>query len=435
MRVVQPEVKNLWKDSRDAPESAGCYGDEHPRRPFSVKQLLKSGSIVVVVGPGGVGKTTVAAALGLAAAQTGRETAVLTVDPTRRLREALGLQRLRATPSRIDARRLHAAGLDPRLPFHAIAHDPKATWDGLVERFVPRAAARDQILTNSFYRNLTGGLAGAENYAALEQLLALHETKSFAVEIVDTPPAAQAFDFIDAPGHLAKLLASRSAQFVFNWSKASRHGGFGIANRLARRIVEELENFAGARPLSAIVDFFAATGDALAAIMERMRTVDAMLRSDAVSFVIVTTSAEDRLREACAILTELKTRRLRLAAVVINRACDEASLDALTRRRARAPQYQPAITKLRALADNGNPGDAQRAGLLDFLEDYAAQQHASVMRTAQFLRQLPAPIEVAILPELGPAVNSLNGLAKIADELTRSPSCRVLINRFVDSAG
>jgi anion-transporting ArsA/GET3 family ATPase len=397
----------------------------------SVKQLLKPGSIVVVLGPGGVGKTTVAAALGMAAAQTGRETAVLTIDPARRLRDALGLQRLGTSPSRIDARRLRAAGLDPQLPFHAITHDAKATWDGLVERFVPTAEARDQILSNSFYRNLTGGLAGAENYAALEQLFALHETARFAVEIVDTPPATQAFDFIEAPSHLAKLLASRSARFVFNWSKAHQGGGLSIANRLVRRIVEELEKFAGARPLSAIAEFFAATGDALAAITERMRAADAMLHSDAVRFVVVTTSAEDRLRETRDILSELKTQRLRLAGVVINRACDEATLDALTKPRALATApYQSAIAELRALPTNRNPGDVRLAGLLDFLEDYAAQQRAAIMRSIGFLRQLPADIEVAILPEIGPAVNSLSGLVKIADRLARSPSYRVLIGRF-----
>jgi anion-transporting ArsA/GET3 family ATPase len=400
-----------------------------------VKQLFKSGSIIVVLGSGGVGKTTVAAALGLAAARAGRATAVLTVDPARRLRDALGLQRLGATPGRIDARRLRAAGLDPRLPFHAIAHDPKTTWDGLVQRFVPTAAARDQILTNSFYRNLTGGFAGAENYAALEQLLALHETARFAVAIVDTPPATQAFDFIEAPAHLVKLLASRSARFAFNWIKAGRGGGLGIANRLARRIIEELERFAGARPLSSIADFFAATGDALAALTDRMRAAEAMLHSDGVRFVVVTTSAEDRLRETCDLLSELKTRRLRLAGVVINRACDEATLDAWTKPRALATApYQPAIAALQGIAAGGNRSDAPFAGLMDFLEDYAAQQRAAITRSARFLRRLPSDLEVAILPEIGPAVNSLTGLVKIANRLTRSPSYRVLFSRLADSA-
>jgi anion-transporting ArsA/GET3 family ATPase len=420
---------------RGAPDSTECYRGDHPRRPSSVKQILKPGSIIVVLGPGGVGKTTVAAALGLAAAQNGRATAVLTVDPARRLRDALGLQRLGATPSRIDARRLRSAGLDPRLPFHAIAQDSKTTWDGLVERFVPTAAARDQILKNSFYQNLTGGFAGAENYAALEQLVALHETARFAVEIVDTPPATQAFDFIEAPAHLAKLLASRSARFVFNWLKAGRRGGLGIANRLARRIIGELEKFAGARPLSSIADFFAATGDALAAITDRMRAADAMLHSDAIRFVVVTTSAEDRLRETRDILRELTTRRLRLAGVVINRACDEATLQALSKPRALATaSYQSAIAELRGIAGNRNRSDARLAGLLDFLEDYAAQQRAAITRIRQFLGQLPDAGEVAILPEIGPAVNSLTGLAKIADRLTQSPSYRVLFGRFAKSA-
>ena len=398
-----------------------------------MKQLLKPGSIVVVLGPGGVGKTTVAAALGLAGARAALETAVLTVDPARRLRDALGLPRLGVTPSRIDGRRLRAAGLDPRLPFHAIAHDPKATWDGLVARFVPTTAARDQILANSFYRNLTGGFAGAENYAALEQLLTLHEGGRFALEIVDTPPAAQAFDFIEAPANLAKLLASRSARFVFNWSKFSRASGFSLANRLARRIFEELEKFAGARPLTAIADFFAAAGDALTAITNRMRTVDAMLHSGAVRFIIVTTSADDRLREAHELVRELKARRLKLAAIVINRACDELLLDAVIERRSPpTPPYQRTIAELRRRARSDGLSGAGRTDLMTFLEVHAVHQGAALQRMAQFQSSLPADLLCAILPELGPAANTLDGLVRIADRLARSPSYRALLRRFAE---
>jgi len=166
-----------------------------------------------------------------------------------------------------------------------------------------------------------------------------------------------------------------------------------------------------------------------------MRAADAMLHSDAIRFVVVTTSAEDRLRETRDILRELTTRRLRLAGVVINRACDEATLQALSKPRALATaSYQSAIAELRGIAGNRNRSDARLAGLLDFLEDYGAQQRAAITRIRQFLGQLPDAVEVAILPEIGPAVNSLTGLAKIADRLTQSPSYRVLFGRFAKSA-
>ncbi len=180
-----------------------------------VKELLKQGSTIILLGPGGVGKTTVAAALGIAAARARLDTAMITVDPARRLRDALGLERLTAQPTRIDSRRLAAAGLDPRLKLSAMVLDVKRAWDGLVERFVKTQAARDRILKNPFYRSLTEQFAGAEAYAALEQLYELHCAARFDFEIVDTPPAAHAFEFIQAPAHLIRLLDSRAARWLF----------------------------------------------------------------------------------------------------------------------------------------------------------------------------------------------------------------------------
>jgi len=132
-----------------------------------VKELLRKGAIVVMLGTGGVGKTTVAAALGLAAARKGLNTALITVDPARRLREALGLERLSSQPTRLDRHRLRAAGLDSSIRLSAMMLDVKRTWDTLVDEFIKSPEARCRILENQFYRSLTEQFAGAEAYAAL----------------------------------------------------------------------------------------------------------------------------------------------------------------------------------------------------------------------------------------------------------------------------
>src|SRR5438445_5535272 len=116
-----------------------------------VKELLRKGSMLIMLGTGGVGKTTVAAALGLAAAREGLNTALITVDPARRLREALGLERFSAEPTRIDKRRLRAAGLDSSIRLSAMTLDVKRTWDALVQELVERPEARRRILENPFY--------------------------------------------------------------------------------------------------------------------------------------------------------------------------------------------------------------------------------------------------------------------------------------------
>ncbi|HVN88944.1 MAG TPA: ArsA-related P-loop ATPase [Candidatus Binataceae bacterium] len=381
-----------------------------------MKKFLKSGSVIVVLGPGGVGKTTIAAALGLASAQANYRSGVITVDPARRLRDALGLPRLGTTPTRIDPRRLRSAGLDPHPQFFAMMQDTKATWDSFVARFVTDPAVQQRIFANTFYRNLTTDFAGAENYASLEQLYSLHESGQFDIEIVDTPPAIQTFDFIEAPENLIKLLGSRSAQFIVSWTKLSKSSGFNLADRLARRVVAELEKVAGARPLLAIADFFADTGESLDAIVERMRSANALLHSAAVKFVLVTTAAHDRLEEATALVRELKARRLKLVAVVINRAGDAEMVKARGRRSSR---YRQAIAGIRT-ASSHQQMQHQTGPVLDFLQGYVEEQEAAIERIAGFARELSNGIELMVVPELGSGAVGLEGLARIAGKIVAS---------------
>src|SRR5205823_1793333 len=148
-------------------------------------------------------KTTVAAALGVAAATRKLNTALITVDPARRLRDALGVAHLGGKPTRLSGTRLRSAGLAPSLRLSAMVLDVKGAWDALVERFARDAETRRRILENPFYQNLTQQFAGSEAYAALQQLFDVHRSGEFEIEVVDTPPAAHAFEFLQAPARLA----------------------------------------------------------------------------------------------------------------------------------------------------------------------------------------------------------------------------------------
>src|SRR5262249_33531248 len=158
-----------------------------------------------------------------------------------RLRDALGLRRLGDRPTRIDARRLRRAGLDPALGLHAMVLDVKRQWDAMVERFVTDRRARERILANRFYRRLAGQLAGSDAYAALEALYDLHDEARFEVTIVETPPHAHAFEFIQAPGRMARLLESGAARL---FASAASLPGSGLAlrfaSRAARRLMDEI---------------------------------------------------------------------------------------------------------------------------------------------------------------------------------------------------
>jgi anion-transporting ArsA/GET3 family ATPase len=407
-----------------------------------VKELLKQGSTVILLGPGGVGKTTVAAALGIAAAREGRNTGVITVDPARRLRDALGLERLTAEPTQIDSRRLAAAGLDPRLKLSAMVLDVKGAWDSLIQRFVKTPAARERILKNPFYRSLTEQFAGAEAYAALEQLYDMHCAARFDAEVVDTPPAAHAFEFLEAPKHLIRLLDSRAARWLFMPYAAASKAAFGIAGRATRFVVSQLEQFAGMRTLTSISEFFGAAAEAADSIVDRFRKVDAMLHSASVHFVLVTTTEEDRLREALALVQQMETAGLRLGAIVLNRMLDERSFDALLAAPRRIPDHLAEIPALRRelhleapAPETGGGGklDADARGLdsiVRHLEDYAANQRHEIERAARFARELPHHVELAIAPEIDVGVRDLKALAKVGAILSETGIGR----RFLEDA-
>lgn len=206
-----------------------------------MKYLLRKGSIVILLGTGGVGKTTTAAALGLAAASLRHNAVVITVDPARRLRDALGLSRMGGTPTRISDKALRGAGLDPSLDLSAMQLDVKGAWDTMVERFTRNPATRRRILDNPFYRSLTEEYAGSDAYAALQQLYDLHQSGVFQTEVVDTPPAAHAFEFLQAPARLIRLLDSRSARWLFTPSLSAGRIAMRLASQAARFVVRELD--------------------------------------------------------------------------------------------------------------------------------------------------------------------------------------------------
>jgi len=383
-----------------------------------MKELLKKGSTLVLLGTGGVGKTTVAAALGLAAAACRLETVVITVDPARRLRDALGVERLGGKPMRLSTARLAAAGLDPWLKLSAMVLDVKGAWDALVERFVSDPATRHRILDNPFYKNLTEQFAGSEAYAALQQLYDIRQAGEFEVEVVDTPPAAHAFEFIHAPARLTRLLDSRSARWLFMPYFSAGRFAMRLASRAARFIVRDLEHFAGAHVLSSISDFFVAASETVDTVTERFHKTEALLRSPSVRFVLVTTAEEDRLRQAHDLIDEMKTEGLHLSAIVINRFLDEESWEEFVHSDDGVSGRLEEIAALRGLLGNALVRDAGLAALVDYLEDYGDRARRDIARVARFAHQLPPSVKLAIAPEIKIGVRDLRALSHVAEFLT-----------------
>jgi len=395
-----------------------------------VKELLKQRSVLVVLGSGGVGKTTIAAALGVAAAAAHLRTAVITVDPARRLRDALGLPRLSGKPTRIDPRRLRAAGLDPALKLSAMVLDVKGAWDAMVSEHVADPAIRRLILDNAFYQNLSTQFAGSDAYAALEALHDLHASGSFDFEVVDTPPAAHAFEFVQAPARLTRLLDSQATRWLLKPAGGPASLAFRLAGRISSYVARELERFAGGDTLSSIADFFTAATAAVERISARMQSVASLLRSPAVRFVLVTTAEPDRLHQACRLIDKMESEGLHLGAIVINRFLDEATCDGLASdgKNASADGGWLAdhgfghgsdhalgeIPALRAALDAGGAGDDGVAAALAYLESYRGRAEEDLRRVRHFVNGIPARVRVALAPEMRPSTPNLAALARLA---------------------
>jgi anion-transporting ArsA/GET3 family ATPase len=383
-----------------------------------LKDLLTRGSIPILLGTGGVGKTTIAAALALAGATAGLNTAVITVDPAKRLRDALGLARLGGHPTRIGARQLSAAGLDARLRLSAMMLDVTGAWDAIVERFVADPATRRRIFDNPFYKSLTAEFAGSEAFAALQQLYDLHQTAAFELEVVDTPPASHSFEFLQTPARLIRLLDSRTARWLFTPSLSAGRIAMKVASETARFVVRELERFAGGNVLSTITDFFAAASDSIDAIVDRLNKTEALLRSPAVKFVMVTTAEPDRIAQARELLTMMDAEGLELSAIVINRFLDERTWSAVAGSAGNPLSHLGEIRELRlSLSKDGVDADGL-GRLVRHFEEYRERTLDEIERVAAFGRELPRGLTLAIAPEIEAGVLDLAALARIARYVT-----------------
>src|SRR6185295_19020696 len=185
----------------------------------SLRTLLETRRVILCVGCGGVGKTTTAAALGLAAAMSGKRTLCLTIDPARRLAESMGLWRMTTEEQGVDPERLREAGVKITGSLTVMMLDTKSTFDDLIARYASSPLVRDRILENKLYRYISTSLAGTQEYMAMEKLYAIKQDPRWDLIVVDTPPTSNALDFLDAPDRMIDALDSA----VLRWLVSALH--------------------------------------------------------------------------------------------------------------------------------------------------------------------------------------------------------------------
>ncbi|HEV3168761.1 MAG TPA: ArsA-related P-loop ATPase [Actinocrinis sp.] len=284
-------------------------------RRFDLDRLLDAPEtrIVVCCGSGGVGKTTTAAAFALRAAERGRDVVVLTIDPARRLAQALGLTELDNTPRKVDGIDRSGGG---RL--HAMMLDMKRTFDEIVlEHADPERAG--QILANPFYQSLSASFAGTQEYMAMEKLGQLRAQADWDLIVVDTPPSRSALDFLDAPDRLGSFLDGRLIKILSAPAKMGGMGAFKLITGGFGLVTGALNKILGSNLLGEVQSFVAALDTMFGGFRERAERTYQLLQTEGTAFVVVAAPEPDALREASYFTERLATDRMPLAGLVLNR--------------------------------------------------------------------------------------------------------------------
>ena len=354
--------------------------------------------VVVCVGAGGVGKTTTSAALALGLAARGRKVAVVTIDPAKRLASALGLKELASEPVRIEQRTLAKAGLELEGELWAMMLDAKRTFDEIIARLAPDERAREEILANPVYRELSTAVAGSHELSAIAKLYELYEEHDFDVIVLDTPPSRNALDFLTAPTRLLGFLEGRALQvFLAPGGLTARLFGRGTALVFAifARVtgvdmLGELSRFF--RSLSGVIDNFG----------ERTRGVEELLRDERTTFAIVTSPEPEPAREARFLAEKLAFGGMSLGELIVNRV-HENGLEGHSSEEA-ARLLAPAL------------GDGLAGRVASNLADYNVLVQRDKNTIAGLSRML-AGRDAILVPQLDEDVQDLLVLDKIAEHL------------------
>ena len=360
--------------------------------------------IIVCCGAGGVGKTTTAAALALRAAEQGRKVVVLTIDPARRLAQALGLTELDNTPRPVSGIDLTAGG-----SLDAMMLDMKRTFDDVVLAHAAPDKA-EQILANPFYQAVSSSFAGTQEYMAMEKLGQLRTQAdrdgSWDLIVVDTPPSRSALDFLDAPARLGSFLDGRFIRLLAAPAKAGGRAYLKVFSAGVTVVTTTMSKVLGGEMLRDVQTFVGALDTMFGGFRERADQTYALLKQRSTAFVVVAAPERDALREASFFVDRLERDGMPLSGLVINRL-QEVAATGLSASRARAASEQ--------LAEQG---DLLTSGLL--------QLHADLADTADRQRHLAARFSaghpgtpVAQVPALAEDVHDVDGLRRVGAALVR----------------
>ena len=350
--------------------------------------IVEGCEVVVCTGSGGVGKTTTAAVLAIEAARRGRRACVVTIDPARRLADAMGIGGLTDTPTQVDG------PWDGEL--WALMLDTKSTFDSLVATYADGPEQAAEIFENRFYRNISGSLSGTQEYMAMEKLYELHVEERFDLVVVDTPPTRNALDFLEAPLRLTRLLDHRLYRILV----APSRGVARAVNVAAQTFLRTVSKVVGAEVVDDAIGFFAAFNGMESGFRERAAAVVELLTADHTAFVLVTAPRRDVVEEATWFAERIESAGIAVEALIVNRVQPRFGGGSSVAERRRVDHL--AGTSLEPFAQN--------------LADFAALADTEESHLEGITGRV-APAPVVRVPALDSDVHDLAGLERIAGHL------------------
>lgn len=351
----------------------------------SIADVARDNDVLLCCGTGGVGKTTVAAALALGAANAGRKVVVVTIDPARRLADALGLRGISNDCVRVD-------GTGPGELWVTML-DTKATFDRLIERYAADDAQATRILENRYYRNLSTTLSGTREFMAMERLYELHHDERFDLVVVDTPPSRNALDFLDAPDKLARFLDGRLFRLAAPGRKMTRKvtAPFIVFLRRVARVVSP-------EVVDDTLAFIEAFGGMEEGFRERAAAVDALMGSADTAFVLVAAPTAETIEETTFFAERLRSADLPVGALVLNRL---------------QPRFGPPSA---AWPDDVTSLSSAARAQLEVLEHLTALSDAEDAELMPLI-ELCSQAALARIHQLDHDVHDLEGIAEITERL------------------
>ncbi|MBI1948267.1 MAG: AAA family ATPase [Deltaproteobacteria bacterium] len=369
-----------------------------------LEQVLQDCKLVVAVGSGGVGKTTTAAALAIAAARRGRRCAVLTIDPARRLAQALGVSRLGNEPQALDTALVAPGAVD------AMMLEAPEALDLLIGRLVPDPARRERLYQNRLYQVIARHLGGTHEYMAVERLYSLVKEHDYDLVVLDTPPTVNALDFLDAPTRIAAFFSDKITRFFQRKHDENRGLIQRIRDRAGEVAIQVLGKALGEDFIEELIDFVTAFGGLFAAFQERGLVAEKLLRDASTAFVVVTGADPVRVAEAEQLAKTLGRLDLDARCFVANRVHQSPSADA----------------RVHITADDVAPALAGFASQVDLEALTAGLAHAQAVRASLARRdraglarlaELSGKKRLLVVPELDDEVGDRGAIDHLIDAL------------------